>query len=201
MTYLCRSLSESPRNGHWIRSWARPAIFPHAVFICCGSEPGIRLTTRHHADASGGDHTRFRGFCPSPGQSGASGAPNGRRQCTYGSCGSDRTVRYYSRGSRAGLTHVSWGCAWPILRDDSRVSTVSFRVFPWVEFFEFMLQSRAGWAYYPARISRGGSSESFGSHRVPQGSVLHHGRDECASGRAISARETGAFGRRDECEW
>src|SRR5882672_12523464 len=65
---------------------------------------------------------------------------------------------------------------------------------------EIILQSRPGWAYYPARVSRGGSSESVGSHRVPQGNFLHHRRDECASSCAISARETGPLGRGNECK-
>src|SRR5438552_5528921 len=73
----------------------------------------------------------------------------------------------------------------------------SGRVF-WL--LEFILQSTLGWAYYPARVSRGGSCESVGSHRVPEGSFLHHRRDECAPSRAISARETGALGRGDERE-
>src|SRR5712692_5882099 len=76
---------------------------------------------------------------------------------------------------------------------------------PYIPFFcdgsylEFMLQSRVGWAYYPARMSRGGSSEGSGSDRVPQGSFLHYGRDKCSPGSTISAREASAFGRRDEC--
>src|SRR5258708_35227052 len=65
---------------------------------------------------------------------------------------------------------------------------------------EFNLKSRLDWAYYPARMFRGGSSESVGSHWVAQGSVLHYGRDERSSGRAISARETGPLGRRHECK-
>src|ERR1700680_2981108 len=60
---------------------------------------------------------------------------------------------------------------------------------------EIILQSRPGCAYYPATVSLGGSIESVGSHRVAQGNFFHHRRDECASSRAISARETGALGR------
>src|ERR1700720_1038299 len=63
---------------------------------------------------------------------------------------------------------------------------------------EIILQSRPGWAYYPARVSLGGSIESVGSHRVAQGDFFHHRRDECASSRAISARETSALGRGNE---
>jgi hypothetical protein len=73
--------------------------------FCCGSESGIGFATGHYADAPCGDHARYRGICASLGQGGASGAPNGRRQCAHGCCRSDRAVRYYSWGSCPRLTY------------------------------------------------------------------------------------------------
>jgi len=44
---------------------------------------------------------------------------------------------------------------------------VRSKIFPRPGTLEFLLQKGLRWAYYPARMSRGGSSESIGSDRVP----------------------------------
>ncbi len=70
--------------------------------------------------------------------------------------------------------------AYPILPNGLPESLLSFLsasvFFLGGNVLEIILQSRPGWAYYPARVSLGGPIESVGSHRVAQGNFFHHRR-------------------------